>query len=277
MLNKGELRALLKKHDVRPNKRLGQNFLVDKNMQRKLLGNCNLAEDDVVLEIGPGLGALTFDIAKHVKQVFAVEKDKRLSGPLKDSAAGYDNINIITGDILKFDMEKLYKDKKIKVIGNLPYYITSPIVSYLIERRNCIDSVFLTVQKEVGYRLAAGPGTKDYSPISIFTQFYTEPRLLFLITNRVFYPQPDVDSAFIKLDIPSSPRLKVKSEEFFFKVVRAAFSKRRKTISNSLAFDCMADLKKEGIERLLRSINIDPAARPEQLTLHDFASITNAA
>lgn len=275
MLNKGELKALLKKHDVRPNKRLGQNFLVDKNMQRKLLKNCNLAVDDVVLEIGPGLGALTFDIAKHVKQVFAVEKDKRLSGPLKDSAAGYDNINIITGDILKFDMEKIYKDKKIKVIGNLPYYITSPIVSYLIERRNCIDSVFLTVQKEVGYRLAAGPGTKDYSPISIFTQFYTEPRLLFIIAKGVFYPQPEVDSSFLRLDVAKRPRFKVKDEKFFFKIVRTAFSKRRKTILNALTSGDVLGLKKQDVEKVLKTNCIDPMKRPEMLALKDFASLSN--
>ena len=275
MLNKGELKALLKEHDIRPNKRLGQNFLVDKNMQHKMLGSCNLAKDDVVLEIGPGLGALTFDIAKDVKQVFAVEKDKRFSGSLEGLSAGYDNVNIITGDILKFDIKKVYNNKKIKVIGNLPYYITSPIISHLIENRKYIDSIFLTVQKEVGNRLASGPGSKDYSPISIFTQFYTEPHPLFIIARGVFYPQPEVDSSFLRLDVAKRPRFKVKDEKFFFKIVRTAFSKRRKTILNALTSGDVLGLKKQDVEKVLKTNCIDPMKRPELLALKDFASLSN--
>jgi len=275
MLNKGELRALLKKHDIRPNKRLGQNFLVDKNMQRKMLKNCNLAGDDVVLEIGPGLGALTLDIAQRAGKIFAIEKDTRLSDILKKFASGYSNIEVISQDILKFDIRKAFRGRKLKVIGNLPYYITSPIIAYLIENRKYIDSIFLTVQKEVGNRLAAGPGTKDYSPITIFTQFYTEPHLLFIIAKGVFYPQPEVDSSFLRLDIAKRPRFRVKDEKLFFKIVRTAFSKRRKTILNALASGDILGLKKQDVEQVLKANRIDPMKRPEMLTLQDFASLSN--
>jgi len=277
MLNKGELKALLEEHDIRPNKRLGQNFLVDKNMQHKMLASCNLAEDDVVLEIGAGLGALTLDIARHARKIFAIEKDTRLSDILKKLASGYSNIEIISQDILKFDIRKAAKGKKLKVIGNLPYYITSPIMSLLIENRKYIDSVFLTVQKEVGNRLAAGPGSKDYSPISIFTQFYTEPRLLFIIAKGVFYPQPEVDSSFLRLDIAKRPRFKVKDEKAFFKLVKTAFSKRRKTILNALSSGDILGLKKQDLEKVLKANRIDPMKRPEMLTLQDFANITNTS
>ena len=273
MLTKTELRALLNKYDLRPNKLLGQNFLIDKNMQQKILNYCDLQSEDIVLEIGPGLSALTFDIAKRVKHIFAVEKDKVLSNVLKELADGYDNIDIISCDILKFNIKEIFKGRKLKVIGNLPYYITSPIISYLIENRSFIDSIFVTVQKEVARRLAAGPGSKEYSPISIYTQFYTDVRLLFLIAKGVFYPQPEIDSAVIKLDILKEPRVKVKDDEFFFKIVRTVFTQRRKTLLNNLASGHIVGLGKKEIEDLLKDLKIDPADRPEDLSIQDFARI----
>jgi len=278
MLNKNELRDILRRSDIRPNRRLGQNFLVDRNMQRKILRSCGLSCGDIVLEIGPGLGALTFDMARGVKELFAVEKDSALADALKSLAreAGCDNVRVITQDMLKFDIARIYNKKRLKVVGNLPYYITSPIISLLIENRRFIDSIYLTVQKEVGMRLAARPGCKDYSPLSIYTQFYTEPRYLYKIAKGVFFPQPKVDSAFIKLCIPETPRIKVKNEELFFKVVRTAFSKRRKTVLNALASGDILGSKKEDVKALLKHVSIDPQKRPEELSLQDFATIADA-
>ena len=190
MLNKNELRDILRQRNIRPSRRLGQNFLVDRNMQRKILRSCGLSCGDIVLEIGPGLGALTLDMSRGVKELFAVEKDNALADILESLAqeAGCDNVRMITQDILKLDMARIYNKKKLKVVGNIPYYITSPIISHLIENRRFIDSIYLTVQKEVGMRLAARPGCKDYSPFSIYTQFYTEPHYLYTIAKGVFFP-----------------------------------------------------------------------------------------
>lgn len=276
MLSKRELKSLLKEYNFRPNKRLGQNFLIDNNMKEKILRNCNLNKEDIVLEVGAGLGALTFDIAECAGEVYAVEKDRVLLKILEDHAREYSNLKVISCDILKFNMNGIFKNRKIKVIGNLPYYITNPIISYLIENRRFVDTVFVTLQKEVGRRLVANPGSKDFSAISVYVQFYSEPHLFFLITRGVFYPQPEVDSVFIRLDMLRKPRVKVRSEEAFFKIVRTAFTKRRKTILNALASGNIFDLEKKDIEYLLKNANINSMKRPEELSLQDFAAITNS-
>lgn len=276
MLNKNELKNLLDRYDLRPNKLLGQNFLIDRNMQKKILVNCNIDKKDIVLEIGPGLGALTLDIASSAEKVVAVEKDRLVSHVLRSLSAAYDNIEVVSGDILKFGIKEIFKNRKIKVIGNLPYYITTPIISYLIGNRQFVDSIFITLQKEVARRLIAKPSTKDYSPLSIYTQFYTKPQYLFLITRNVFYPSPEVNSAFVKLEVLKEPEVKVKDEGFFFKVVRTAFSQRRKTILNTLATGRISNLEKKEMEALLKSLDINPNKRPEDLSIKDFSKIANS-
>jgi len=276
MLSEKELKTILKSNNIRPNRLLGQNFLVDKNMQQKMLRTCSFRSDDIVLEIGPGLGALTFDMAKCANEVFSVEKDKMLVKILLDLAAERKNLKIVSGDILAFDIKEYFSDKKVKVVGNLPYYITNPILVYLLENRSFIDTIFITVQKELGRRLVAGPGSKEFGAISIYTQFYSQPRILFSIARGVFYPQPEVDSVFMQLDILKKPSVEVKSEELFFKVTRSAFSKRRKTILNAISSSDTLELKKNDVENLLKKAGVDPTSRAEQLCLQDFASIANS-
>jgi len=178
--------------------------------------------------------------------------------------------------MLKVGMKEIFENRKIKVIGNLPYYITSPLMSYMIENRESFDSIFITVQKEVAMRFVADCGSKDYSPISLYVQFYTQPCVIFSISKGVFYPKPDVDSCFVKLDILESPPVDVKSKELFFKIVRTAFSQRRKTILNSLGSKSALHIEKQHLQELLESIDIDPMSRAEGLSLEDFAAIANS-
>ena len=255
---------------------MGQNFLIDKNMKEKILRTCSLSNGDVVLEIGPGLGTLTFDIAGSVEKLVAVEKDKKLSEILKGLIKNQGNLQLIRQDILKLDLSSYFKGKKIKVIGNVPYYITSPILSYLIENRKFISKIFLTVQKEVARRLTASPGAKDYSPISIFTQFYTKPKVEFNIKRGVFYPEPEVDSSFVSMDVPSEPSVNVRDEKLFFHLVRTAFSKRRKTLLNSLTSGDVLGGDKDRIKFFLLNIDINPTVRPEKLSIQEFAKIANS-
>jgi 16S rRNA (adenine1518-N6/adenine1519-N6)-dimethyltransferase len=276
MLIKTELKSLLDRYAVRPNRLLGQNFLVDKNMQEKILKSCDLAKGDIVFEIGPGLGALTFDIADKVRRVFAVEKDKRLYDILNEFSGRYKNLKMMNGDIRNFDLRKIAGRRKLKVIGNLPYYITTPIISHLIEARRVIESIYITVQKEVARRMTAAPGSKDFGALSLYTQFYTEPQFMFVVSRGVFYPEPDVDSAFLKLDVLKRPKVKVRNEAFFFEITRTAFSKRRKTILNALTGKNTLDLDKGSLEDILKDIGIDSMRRPEDLTLQDFANISNS-
>lgn len=276
MLTETQTKSILRNNDFRPNKLLGQNFLVDKNMQAKILNNCELAKDDVVLEIGAGLGALTLDIAGRVRRVFAVEKDKRLSAILKEHSGSYYNLDILTCDILGLNIEEIAGSGKLKIIGNLPYSATSPILSHILENKKYANSVFVTVQREVGMRLVARPGSRGFGNISVYVQFHTEPHLLFRIPKGVFYPKPAVDSVFIKLDILKEPRLRVKDEALFFKIARAAFNKRRKTILNALSDAPFLNLNKKDTEQLLRKAHVDPLKRPEQLLLEDFASISDS-
>jgi 16S rRNA (adenine1518-N6/adenine1519-N6)-dimethyltransferase len=276
MLSKRELKAVMEQYNIRPNRMLGQNFLIDTNMQEKLLYRCELTPDDVVFEIGAGFGALTFTIAEQVRGMYAVEKDRAISEWLRECAQGHPNIVVISGDIRDVSMKKLLKKKQCKVIGNLPYSVTTPVLSYLLEHRTCISTIFITVQKEVGKRLVASPGSKDYGALSIYAQFYTEPQELFLIRRGVFYPVPAVDSLFMKLAVRAKPPVRVPSEKFFFRVTRAAFGKRRKTILNALdGGDVFAGEKAELVRRL-NAVDIDPMKRPEQLSLNDFARIANS-
>jgi len=256
---------------LQPKKRLGQNFLTDKNIRNKIVSSCAVSSTDVLLEIGCGKGEMTLALAQKARKVYALELDNRLIPCLEDSFAGYKNIKLIHKDILKFDLNKEIKERRIKAVGNIPYYISSPIIGHIAKHRRKIDSAFLTVQKEFADRIVAKPGTRDYGSFSCFVQYYFKPRIEFIITRRCFNPAPNVDSAFIRLKVRMSPPVRVKSEERLFKVIRAAFNKRRKTLRNSL----QGLISKDALEAKLTESGLDLNVRPERLTLEEFAALAN--
>ncbi len=259
---------------VKPKKRLGQNFLTDKNIQRKLIASYNLEAGDHVLEIGAGYGELTKMIAGNGASVYALEIDSELCKTLRDNTKGYSNIEIINRDILRFNLKRYFIRRfknKIKVVGNIPYYITSPIIEYLLKYRGKIEVVFITVQKEFAKRIVANAGSKEYSSFSCFVQYYSIPKILFFIKKGSFSPIPKVDSCLLELKIRQEPAVNVKDEELFFKVIRAGFNKRRKTLRNSL--DGIILLQK--LLEFFKKYHIDSNIRPEDLTLKDFAHLTN--
>lgn len=256
----------------KPKKSLGQNFLTDKNIQKKIINACGFKATDTVLEIGAGRGELTSYIARKVNEVYALEIDVSLCGILKDGLKYYKNVKILNQDILKFNLRKYFNryKPKIKVVGNIPYYITSPIIEYLLRYCDMINTIFITLQKEFAKRITAQAGSREYGSFSCFVQYYTQPQILFLVKKNCFYPPPNVDSCFLKLDIRKEPLVDLKNEQLFFKIIRAAFGKRRKTLRNSLK-DVITAKK---LERFFIQYNIDFSIRPEALTLRDFANLT---
>ncbi|MCX5706374.1 MAG: 16S rRNA (adenine(1518)-N(6)/adenine(1519)-N(6))-dimethyltransferase RsmA [Candidatus Omnitrophica bacterium] len=244
---------------IQPKKRLGQNFLIDQNIQRKIIRELDLLPSDIVLEIGPGRGRLTSLIAPQVEKVYAIEVDKRLCLILNQRFKDTPDVSIINQDILKFDLTYLKLKPKIKVFGNIPYYISSPIIEHLIKYRGRVSTAFLTVQKEFAQRIVAAPGTKNFSSFSCFVQYYIKAKVLFDISKNCFKPAPKVDSSFIRLDIRDHP------------VIRTAFNQRRKTLRNSLA----GSVSKETLDSFFNKLNIDKNSRPEALSLKDFAVLTD--
>ena len=277
MLTKTELKRIFEEYSFAPLKRFGENYLVDRNIKDKIIREAGISGGDTVLEIGPGLGALTIDLAASGASVFAVEKDPKAFRILQDLVLEkYPGLKLFNEDILKFDIGKNVPSKKIKVLGNLPYYITTPIMEYLIEKRHLIDSALVVMQKEVAGRLKALPGTKDYSSLSCFAQYYTKPEYLYTIKRTSFYPVPEVDSSLVRLTVPAEPPVKVRDEELFFRIIRGSFNQRRKSIINSLSREAVLGRPKTGLTGLLGRAGVDPASRPEDLSLQDFASIANA-
>jgi 16S rRNA (adenine1518-N6/adenine1519-N6)-dimethyltransferase len=260
---------------IKPKKSLGQNFLVDKNIQNKIIKAADLSGQDLVLEIGSGRGDLTVLLVQKAKQVYALEIDWRLYPLLAEVLNGHKNYQIIKGDILKFDLNKFVKDnqidQKLIIIGNIPYYITSPIIEYLIKNRQMISRAFLTVQKEFGQRIRAHPGSKEYGSFSCFVQYYAQPQILFEIKRNSFKPVPNVDSCFLSLAFRRHPPVAVADEEAFFKLIRTAFGQRRKTLRNSL----QAIVEKKQLEGYLLKQGIDKNVRPEDLSLEQFSGLNN--
>ncbi|MFA4853880.1 MAG: 16S rRNA (adenine(1518)-N(6)/adenine(1519)-N(6))-dimethyltransferase RsmA [Candidatus Omnitrophota bacterium] len=259
---------------IKPKKRLGQNFLIDKNIQKKIIRTCNLCAEDIVLEIGAGTGDLTGQLALASKKVYALEIDQRLLPVLDENLKDLANYQVIQADILKFDINKFLREfkikQKIKVIGNIPYYISSPIIEHLIHYRDKISAIFLTVQKEFARRAAAVPGSKEYGSFSCFAQYYLKPEILFEIKKNSFYPAPKVDSCFLSLKIREKPAVKVIDEAMLFKLIRLAFNQRRKTLRNSLE----GIVAKERLEEFFNVHSIDKNVRPEDLSLEQFASLS---
>jgi 16S rRNA (adenine1518-N6/adenine1519-N6)-dimethyltransferase len=258
---------------TKPKKILGQNFLQDQNIQRKIIDACDFQSSDRVLEIGAGTGIMTGLIASNVSRVYALEIDRSLNSLLTRNLKAYSNISIINKDILKFDIEQIKDNvsRRIKVFGNIPYYITTPIIEHLLRFRYKIEVIFLSVQKEFAQRMVAQPGAKNYGSFSCFIQYYTEPKILFSIKKNSFYPVPKVDSSFLRLRIRQNPALAVNNEEMFFRIIRTAFQQRRKTLKNSLK----DIVPKEKLQEFFGKYKINPKIRPQDLSLQDFANLTN--
>ncbi len=269
MMSLREVRQLLRQYNIRPSKRLGQNFLIDGNVQRKIMDAVGLDREDVALEIGPGLGALTEGLCKRARKVVAVEKDKRLCEILSKKRNPA-NLELVHGDILKYDLSKY---SNLKVVGNLPYYISSPVLVRLLEARASVKVAYITVQREFAERLVAQPGTKVYGSISCFTQFYAEPEILFSIKKGSFYPAPKIDSCFLML-VFRDRGLYLTDEEKLFKIIRTCFEKRRKTILNSLYSSGLFGSKEE-VASNLKKAGISQSRRPETVSLKEFTDLAN--
>lgn len=264
---------ILHRFKLRADKKLGQNFLIDEKIVRNIVEAAQLSPEDTVLEVGPGIGTLTQGLAESGASVVAVELDKRLLPVLDTTLAGYDNVRIVNGDILQVDIMSIVGAKQFKVCANLPYYITTPIIFALLEKRLPMECLVAMVQKEVAERMAAKPGGKDYGALSVAIQYYTEPEIAFLVPPSSFIPAPAVDSAVIVCRRRQEPPVKVCDEELFFRVVKAAFSLRRKMLSNSLK---SMGITSEQCTKWLSLAGIDGKRRAETLNLDDFAALTNS-
>lgn len=271
--------AVLQKHQFHFQKKYGQNFLIDTHVLDKIIRASDIQDEDLVLEIGPGIGTMTQYLCEHARQVVAVEIDHALIPILEDTLKQYQNIDIIHGDILKIDIHKIVQEKNqgkpIKVVANLPYYITTPIIMGLFESHVPIDSITVMVQKEVADRMGMGPGSKEYGALSLAVQYYAAPELIANVPPNCFMPRPKVGSAVIRLVRHSKPPVQVEDESFLFKVIRASFNQRRKTLANGLNNAGEIPLTKEQIEQSLQELGFSPSIRGETLNLEEFAALSN--
>ncbi len=276
MLSKNDIKNLGKKYRFSLQKKLGQNFLIDGNVKDKLFKFADVGKGDVIIEIGSGLGQLTFDLSRIAKKIIAIEFDKKLFSILSEFAKDFTNIVLVHEDFLKFDLKKFIpKNKKIKVVSNLPYYISSPVILKLFAHSEYVDSAILTLQKEVADRLVAGPCSKEYSSLTLFAEFHSEIKRLFNISKNSFYPAPKVDSTVIFMKMRAEPPVKVDDKKDLFNLIRAGFSMRRKTLLNAILSQGYKGLTKEQLEKLLITAGIPADARAETLRLSDFARIVN--
>jgi len=269
---------ILKKYNFNFQKKYGQNFLIDTSVLEKIIDEANITPNDLVLEIGPGIGTMTQYLCEHAKQVIAVEIDKVLIPILKDTLSGYDNVKVINDDILKVDINKICEEYNngmpIKVVANLPYYITTPIIMGLFESHVPLESITIMVQKEVADRMQCGPGTKDYGALSLSVQYYAMPRIVANVPPNCFIPRPNVGSAVIKLTRYTTPPVKVNDDKFMFKLIRASFNQRRKTLVNGLQSGNLG-ISKDQVLTALEQMNLSPTIRGEALTLEQFAMLSN--
>jgi len=272
MINTNEV---LKKYGLKLTKTLGQNFLTDINIIKKIVDTGEVNPSDFVLEIGPGIGAMTAEIAKRAGKVVAVEIDRNLIPALQENLEDFSNVSIVNQDIMKADIKELINgwNGPKKVISNLPYYITTPIIMMLLETDIAWDILVFMVQKEVAFRLAAAPSTKDYSAISVAVRYYSDPKLAFTVSRNCFIPKPDVDSAVVKLKKRDLECVRDINKELFFRIVKASFSHRRKTLLNSLGSQSWLDGGKERLRNVLAKLGIKEAVRAEELTIEDFARL----
>ena len=270
---------IIQKYNFNFQKKFGQNFLIDSHVLNKIIAGAGVTKDDFVKEIGPGIGTLTQYLCEAAGKVFAVEIDKNLLPILEETLAPYDNVTVINEDILKLDLNAIAREynggKPIKVVANLPYYITTPIIMGLFEAHVPLENLTVMVQKEVAKRMEAGPGTKDYGALSLAVQYYAEPYIVANVPCNCFMPRPNVDSAVIRLTRHEQMPVAVKDEAQMFKMVRAAFNQRRKTLVNSLNNSPELNFTKEEIQNALAEMNLSATVRGEALTLEQFAALSD--
>ncbi len=264
---------ICKRFDIKMSKKLGQNFLIKRGIVDEIVHAAELTPGEPVLEVGPGIGTLTQGLAQSGADVTAIELDRRLLEVLDTTLASYDNVRIVHGDVLKLDVPSIMNHKPFKVIANLPYYITTPIIMSLLESKLPIERLVVMVQKEVALRMVAKPGTKDYGALSVAVQYYTEPDIVLDVPPKSFLPAPAVTSSVIRCVLRDKPPVDVIDEKLFFRVVKAGFAQRRKTFANTMK---TTGLSKDRIEELLAKANIDGQRRGETFTLQEFADVANA-
>ena len=277
--NPQETIRIIQKYEFMFQKKFGQNFLIDTRVLEKIIAAAEIGADDCVLEIGPGIGTMTQYLAESARQVIAVEIDTNLLPILEETLAGYDNVKVINNDILKVDVAQLAQEynggRPIKVVANLPYYITTPIIMGLFESGVPIDNITVMVQKEVADRMQAGPGTKDYGALSLAVGYYASPYIVANVPPNCFIPRPGVGSAVIRLTRHQTPPVEVKDEALMFRLIRASFNQRRKTLQNGLNNSPELNLTKEQVAEALESMGLSPTIRGEALTLEQFAQLAN--
>ena len=272
--------AVLNRYGFSFQKKFGQNFLIDENVVEKIVRDAGVTKDDFVLEIGPGIGTMTQILCENAREVVAVEIDDKLIPILtEDTLSWYDNVTVIHEDILKLDIVKLANErnggKPIKVVANLPYYITTPIIMGLFESHVPLDSITIMVQKEVADRMQVGPGTKDYGALSLAVQYYAEPYIVANVPPNCFMPRPNVGSAVIRLMRHTEPKIVVKDEKFMFKLIRASFNQRRKILQNGINNSAELSISKDAVVEALRKMGLSESIRGEALTLAQFAELSD--
>ena len=270
---------VIKKYEFCFQKKFGQNFLIDGHVLDKIIAGAGVTKDDMVLEIGPGIGTMTQYLAEAAGKVVAVEIDRNLLPILQETLADYDNVKVIHADVLSLDLEKLVQEENggrpIKVVANLPYYITTPIIMALFEQHVPLANVTVMVQKEVAARMKSGPGSKDYGALSLAVQYYAEPYIVANVPYNCFMPRPNVDSAVIRLTRYEEPPVQVKDEKMLFKIIRASFNQRRKTLQNGLNNSSELNFTKDQIAAAIAEAGFSPSVRGEALTLEQFAKLTD--
>lgn len=270
---------VIKKYEFCFQKKFGQNFLIDGRVLDKIIAGAGVTKDDMVLEIGPGIGTMTQYLAEAAGKVVAVEIDRNLLPILQETLADYDNVKVIHADVLSLDLEKLVQEENggrpIKVVANLPYYITTPIIMALFEQHVPLANVTVMVQKEVAARMKSGPGSKDYGALSLAVQYYAEPYIVANVPCNCFMPRPNVDSAVIRLTRYEEPPVQVNDEKMLFKIIRASFNQRRKTLQNGLNNSSELNFTKDQIAAAIAEAGFSPSVRGEALTLEQFAKLTD--
>lgn len=270
---------VLEKYNFNFQKKYGQNFLIDTNTLEGIVAGAGITKDDCVLEIGPGIGTMTQYLCEAARFVVAVEIDKNLIPILEDTLSSYDNKEIINADVLKTDIQalcdKYNEGKPIKVVANLPYYITTPIIMGLFESHVPLDSITVMVQKEVADRMQEGPGSKDYGALSLAVQYYSKPEIIRVVPASCFIPRPNVDSAVIRLTLYKESPVKVKDEAFMFALIRASFNQRRKTLANGLTNAGINGVTKDAVYQALKAMNLPETIRGEALTLEQFGELAD--
>lgn len=269
--------AVLQKYNFVFQKKFGQNFLIDSHVLEKIVDAAQITDEDCVLEIGPGIGTMTQYLAESAREVVAVEIDRALIPILQDTLSGYDNVTVLNEDIMKVDVGRIVRErnqgKPIKVVANLPYYITTPIVMNLLENHVPLQSITVMVQREVADRMQVGPGTKDYGALSLAVQYYTKPEIVAHVPANCFMPRPSVDSAVIRLTRYQEPPVEVQDEKYLFALIRASFNQRRKTLANGLANGM--GIPREQVTAALEEMGLSATTRGEALTLEQFARLSN--